>query len=62
MHDIGDAKLLIFGSSPTVSEIVIVVMLASQNEGPQYRPKNSLVLVMGTPKKGTPNLGKPPCI
>ena len=28
--------------------------------GTQYRPQYSIVLIMGTPKKGTPNFGKPP--
>ena len=28
--------------------------------GPQYRPPNTIVLIIGTPKKGTPNFGKPP--
>ena len=28
--------------------------------GPQYRPQNTIVLLVGTPKKGTPNFGKPP--
>ena len=27
--------------------------------GPQYRPQNTIVLIMGTPK-GIPNFGKPP--
>ena len=28
--------------------------------GPQYRPQNTILLIMGTPKKGSPNFGKPP--
>ena len=28
--------------------------------GPQYRPQYIIVLIMGPPKKGTPNFGKPP--
>ena len=42
-------------------------MVVSQNRGPQYRPQNTLILIIGTiiliigtPKKGTPNFGKPP--
>ena len=27
---------------------------------PQYRPQNTIVLIMGTPQNGTPNFGKPP--
>ena len=27
--------------------------------GLQYRPQNTIVLIIGTPKKGTPNFGKP---
>ena len=27
---------------------------------PQYRPPNTIFLIMGTPLKGTPNVGKPP--
>ena len=34
-------------------------VVVSQIEGPQYRPLNTIVLTMGTPK-GTPNFGKPP--
>ena len=30
--------------------------------GPQYRPQNIIILIIGTPKKGTPNFGKPPCL
>ena len=35
-------------------------MVASQNKGePQYRPQNTIIILKGTPKKGTPNFGKP---
>ena len=27
--------------------------------GPQYGPQNTIVLIIGTPKNGTPNFGKP---
>ena len=27
--------------------------------GPQYRPPNTIVLILGTPKKGTSYFGKP---
>ena len=30
--------------------------------GPQYRPQNPIILVVRTPKKGTPNFGKPPYV
>ena len=33
-------------------------LVISQN--PQYTPQYTIILVMGTPKKGTPNFGKPP--
>ena len=35
-------------------------MVVSQIRGPQYRLPNSIVLIIGTPKKGTPNFGNPP--
>ena len=35
-------------------------LVVSQNKGPQYRPQNTIVLIIGTPKKGTPSFGKPP--
>ena len=28
----------------------------------QYRPQYIIILIMGNPKKGTPNFGKPPCV
>ena len=35
-------------------------MVVSQNKGtPIQTPKILIVLIIGTPKKGTPNLGKP---
>ena len=36
------------------------VHLVAFQGGPQYRPPNSIVLIMGTPKKVPPNFGKPP--
>ena len=32
----------------------------SKIRGPQYRPQNTIVLIIGTPKRGTPNFGKLP--
>ena len=35
-------------------------MAVSQIGGPQYRYQNTIVLIIGTPKNGTPNFGKLP--
>ena len=35
-------------------------MVVSRNKGTQYRPQNSIILLMGTPKKGTAKFRKPP--
>ena len=35
-------------------------LVVSQNRGPQYRPQNTIVLIIRTPKKSTPNFGKLP--
>ena len=35
-------------------------MVVSQNRGTPIWTPNTIVLIMGTPKKGTPNFGKPP--
>ena len=34
-------------------------VVVSQNKGPQYRPQNTMAIIIGTPKRGTPNLGNP---
>ena len=40
-----------------VEEGALVVV--SQNRGPQYRPQNTIVFIMGTPKKVLLILGNP---
>ena len=37
-------------------------MVVSQITGTHYRPQHIIIFIMGTPQKGTPNFGKPPCI
>ena len=40
----------------TIQSYVVVPNIG----GPQYRLQNTIILVIGTPTKGTPNSGKPP--
>ena len=35
-------------------------MVASQNEGTQYGPQNTIILLIGHPQKATPDYRKPP--
>ena len=37
-------------------------MVVSLNGGPQNRPQYTIILLIGTPKKGSPNFGKPPFV
>ena len=34
----------------------------SKKREPQYRPQNTIVLIVGTPQKSTPNFGKAPLL
>ena len=45
------------GPSPRAQEDVVV----SQNSVAQYRLQTTIILLMGTPKMGTPNFGKLLC-
>ena len=40
-------------------ELSYIYMVVSQNRGPQYRPQNIVVLIVGTPKVVHPILGNP---
>ena len=35
-----------------------ILMVASQIRGPQHRPQNTMMLILRTPQKATPNFGK----
>ena len=37
-------------------------MVDSLNRETHYGPQNTIILIIGTPKKGTPNFGKPLCV
>ena len=45
---------------PMAEKVFENYLVVSQNKGPQHRPQYTIVLVMWTSKKGTPNFGKPP--
>ena len=36
-------------------------VVVSQNKGTPNIDPNTIILIIGTPQKGTPNFGKPPC-
>ena len=43
----------------TVMGYIGVIWWFPKIGGPHYRPQNTTILIIRTPKKGTPNFGKP---
>ena len=51
---------IIIGIQKGTNILTTTHMVISQNRGTHHKPQNTIVLVMGPPRNGTPNCGKLP--